>query len=86
MAEMGIPVHYMTLDLPCNNKQHAVHPLPIQIPNREIITSNHTALLSPQDLPIQARKPHLFLGLNKDLPSMGKLCDNGCEENFNDDK
>ena len=71
--------HYLTLDSSCNNKQQAVHLLPIQIPNGEIITSTHKALLSRQDLLIQARKAHIFPGLNKTLLSIGKFCNNGCE-------
>ena len=47
--------HYLTLDSPCSNKQQDIHPLPIQMPNGEIIKSTHTALLSRPDLPLQAR-------------------------------
>ena len=54
------------------------------MPNGEIITSTHTALLSQQDLPIQARKVHLFPGPNKDLLSIGTLCDKGCKATFDD--
>ena len=60
VADMGKTGRYLTLDLPCNNKQQGVHPLPIQMPNCEIITSTHTALLSHQDLPLQAQKVHFF--------------------------
>ena len=31
VADMGTTGHYFTLDLPCDNKQQAVHPLPIQM-------------------------------------------------------
>ena len=54
VAETGTTGHYPTLYLPYSNKQQAVHPLPIQIPNGEIIKSMHTALLSHPDLPLQA--------------------------------
>ena len=84
VSDTGTMVHYLTLDLPWDNKQQAVHPLPIQMPNGKIITSNHTALLSHQNLPIQARKAHLFPGFNKALLPIGTLCDHGCEINFND--
>ena len=33
VADTGKMGHYLTLDLPCNNKQLAVHPLSIQMPN-----------------------------------------------------
>ena len=84
VADMGTTGHYLTLNLPCNNKQQAGHPLPIQMPNGEIITSTHTALLYHQDLPLQAWKSHLFPGLNKVLMYIGILRDHGCEATFND--
>ena len=84
VAETGTTGHYLTLDSLCNNKQQAVHPLPIQIPNVEIITSTHTSLLSHQDLPIQARKAHLFPGINNTVLSIGTLCKYGFEVTFND--
>ena len=28
VTDTGMMGHYLTLDLPCNNKQQAVHPLP----------------------------------------------------------
>ena len=59
VADTGTTGHYLTLDSPCENKQQAVNPLPIQILNGEIITSTHTTLLSQQYLPIQARKAHI---------------------------
>ena len=33
LADTGTKVHYLTLDSPYRNKQKAVHPLPIQMPN-----------------------------------------------------
>ena len=56
VADTGTTGNCLTLDSPCDNKQQAVHPLPIQMPNGEIITSMHTELLYHWDLPIQARK------------------------------
>ena len=82
VADTRATGHYLTLDSPCDNKKIAVNPLPIRMPNEEIITSTHTALLSKQDLPIQARNTHLFTGLNKALLPIGILCDNGCQYKF----
>ena len=83
VADTSMTGHYLTLDLPCDNKQQAVHPLPIQMPNGEIITSSHTSLLSHQDLPIKSCKAHLFPGLDKALLSIGTLCNRGCEATYN---
>ena len=84
VEDTGTTGHYLNLDSPCDNKQQAVHPLPIQMQNREIITSTHTVLLYHKDLPIQARKAHIFPGINKALLSIGKLCNHGCEATFNE--
>ena len=75
VADMGTIGHYLTLESPSDNKKQALNPLPTQIPNGEIITSTHTSLLYHQDLPIQARKSHLFTGINKALMSIRKLYD-----------
>ena len=84
VLDTGTTGHYLTLNSSCDNKELAVNPLPIQMPNGEIITSTHTALLSKQDLPIQARKAHLFPGLNKALLSIGRFYDHGCQAIFDD--
>ena len=60
VADTGTTGHYRTLNSPCCNKRKAIHPLPIQMPNGEIITSTHTALLNHQDLTFQDRQSHLF--------------------------
>ena len=60
MAYTGTTGNYLTLDSPCKNKKIVVIPLPIRMPNREIITSTHTALLSKPYLPIEALKAHIF--------------------------
>ena len=84
VADTGMTENYQTINSTCNNKQQAVHPLPIQMPNGEIITSLHTKLLSHQDLPLQLQKSPLFPGINKALLSNGKLCNHECEATLND--
>ena len=84
VADKGTTGHDLTLYLPFYNKQQAVHLLPVQMPDGEIITSTHSAIFSHQDLLIQARKTHLFPGLNKALMSIGTLWDHGCEATLND--
>ena len=76
--------YYMTLESPCENKTIVVIPLPIRMPNREIITSTHTVLLSKTNLPIEARKAHIFPGLNKALLSIVTFGDHGCQSVFDD--
>ena len=83
-ADTGTTGHYLTLDLPCSNIQQDVHPLPIQMPNGEIIKSTHTALLYHPDLPLHALQAHLFPGITNSLMSIGTLYNHGCEAIFND--
>ena len=74
----------MTLDLPCKNKQLTVVPLTICMLNGEIITSTHTTLLSKTDLPIEARKAHLFPCPNRVLLLIRTFCDHGCQSVLDD--
>ena len=46
--------------------------------NGEITTSTNTSLLSKKDLPLSARKAHLFPGIIKAMLSIGTFCDHGC--------
>ena len=83
VADMETKGNYMTLDLPCENNQPAVILLPIRMQNGKIITSTQTSLLFKTDPPIEARKAHLFTGLNKALLSIGNVFDHGCQSVFN---
>ena len=83
VADTGTTGHYLTLDLPCSNKQNAVHLIPIQMPNGEVIKYTHTALLAHPDLPLQARQANIFPGITKALLYIGTLCEHGCEATFN---
>lgn len=48
------------------------------MPNGDIITSTHLALLPQQNIPLPARQAHVFPQLKKPLISIGTLCDNNC--------
>ena len=76
VADSGTTGHYITPTTPCTNKQTATQPIPIKMPNGEIITSSHITLLPQHNLPDKARQAHIFLGLQKPLISIGTLCDN----------
>ena len=84
VADTGKTGKYLTLYLPCNNKQLAVNPLLIQMSNRDIIMSTHMDLLFQQYLQIKARKAHPFPGIKKALLSFGTLCDHLCQATFYD--
>ena len=84
VADTGTTGHYLTLNYQFYNKQISVTPLPIRIPNREIITSIHMALIAKPDLTIEAQKGHIFPVLNKALFSIGTFCDRVCQSVFDD--
>ena len=45
VADSGTTGHYITPTTPCTNKQTATQLIPIKMPNGDIITSSHIALL-----------------------------------------
>ena len=78
VADSGTTGHYITTTTPCVDKQITNNPIPIKMPNGEIIKLTHIALLPQHNLPDKARKAHIFPGLQKPLISIGTLCDNNC--------
>ena len=86
IAYLGTTGHYLTSTTQCVDKQVALSPLPIHTPNGEIIYSTHTALLPNQYLPLEARRCHIFSGLNKAFVSIGVLCNHGCIAHFDENK
>ena len=56
----------------------------MKLPNGSTIQASHTALLNLPQLPIEARRAHIFPDLNNSaLVSIGQFCDNQCEAIFN---
>ena len=86
VADSGTTGHYITPKTPCTNKQTATQPIPIKIPNGEIITSSHIALLPHHNLPDKACQAHIFPGLQKPLISIGTLCENNYISVFDEKK
>ena len=78
VADSGTTRHYITTTTPCLDKRIATNPIPIKMPNGEIITSTHIALLPQNNLPENARKAHHFPSLQKPPISIGTLCANNC--------
>ena len=78
VEDSGTTGHYITPTTPCTNKQTETQPIPIKMPNGDIITSSHIELLPQHNLPDNARKSHIFPGLQKPLILIGTLCDNNC--------
>ena len=69
-------MHCIITNTQCVDRRIANNPIKIKMPNGGIITSTHIALLPQHNLPDNARKAHIFPGLQKPLISIGILCDN----------
>ena len=65
VTDSGTTGHYITTKKPCVDKRIANNPIPIKMPNGDIITSTHIALLPQHNLPDNAHKAHIFTGLQK---------------------
>ena len=63
LADSSTTGHYITPTTPYTNKQISTQPITIYMPNGEIITSSHIALLPQHNLPEKARQAHIFPGL-----------------------
>ena len=63
VADSGTTGQYIIPTTPCTNKQTATQPIPIKMPNGEIIKSSHITLLPQHNLPDKARQAHIFPGL-----------------------
>jgi hypothetical protein len=83
IANTGTSGHFFQQNTPLRNIQLAVHPIPVTLPNGNIIYSTHTGELPLDNLPIKVRQAHLFLtNLHSSLVSIGMLCDAGCIATF----
>ena len=78
VAGSGTTGHYITPTTPCTDKHTAKNPIPINMPNGEIITLTHISLIPQHNLTDKAHKAHIFTGLKKNLLSIGTLCYNNC--------
>lgn len=68
------------------NVKHASHPIRVTCPDGSILTSSKTGLLNLPSLPVEARKCHIFQGINGALLSIGTFCDHGMTAFFDENK
>ena len=65
VEDSGTTGHYITPTITCTNKHTATQPIPIKMPNGDIITSSHIELIPQHNLPDKARKAHIFPDLTE---------------------
>ena len=84
IIDSGCTSHFLGLNAPVVSKDFKAIPLRAGTPTGAIMESTCTALLPQSDLPIAARKAHLFPDLAyRSLLSVGQFCDSGYEVYFN---
>jgi hypothetical protein len=82
IADTGASGHYIRPQDPHNKNGTTQTTITVGLPNGDTLQSNDTGceLAIPQ-LPPDARQAHLLPGLtHSSLVSIGKLCDEGCED------
>jgi hypothetical protein len=75
ILDCGFMRHFITNNAPCKITKENKPPITVRMLNNETILSCNTAKLNLPILNEQARKAHVFEDLNKNLLSVGQLCD-----------
>ena len=77
IADSGTTGHFLQIDSQCVDKRLTNEGLDVRLPDGSVITSTHTALLNIPQLPMKARRAHLFPDISHALLSISMLCDEG---------
>ena len=87
LADAGATGHFVLPDTPVINVKVARHPLKINLPDGDCLTSTHTYTLGILWLPNNAKEAHIVPGLaHASLISIKILCDAGCKVTYDDDE
>ena len=78
IVDSGTTGNYIITNTPCVNKTKANHPIPITLPNGDIISSTRIVLLAQKNLPDASRRAHIFPHLTRPLISIGNISENNC--------
>lgn len=68
------------------NVQFTANPITVTCPDGSVMMSTKTAILDLPQIPIEARRCHLFPTIQGALLSIGKFCDHGMTATFDDTK
>ena len=80
ILDSGATAHFMVKGAPVINKQVALNPLHIKLPNGAIIQSTHTCNLNIPWLPDNITEAHIVPGLShSSLVATRQFCDAGCK-------
>ena len=82
IVDSGTTGHFLQISSECVDKRQTDEGLNVHLPDGSVITSTHTALLNIPQLPMKARRAHLFPKISHALLSISMLCDEGYMEIF----
>ena len=84
IADSGTTGHFLQMSSKCVNKQQKNEGLRVKLPDKSVIKSTHKVLLNIPQLPMAARRAHLFQEITHVLLSICMLCDQRYMEIFDD--
>ena len=77
IADSGTTGHFLQINSDCIEKRKVTSGLEVKLPDGATIKSTHTAILDIPQLPMRARRAHLFPDIKHALLSISMLCDEG---------
>ena len=81
LLDSGATSHYVTESAPVHTK-NATIPISIGLPDGTSLQATHKAKLPFPNLPDEAQDAYIVTKMQKNLISIGKLCDAGCTATF----
>ena len=64
IMDSGTTGHILQMDTSCGNKKRTSKAVCVKLPDGSTIESTHTALINFHQLPLEARRAHLFPHIN----------------------
>ena len=77
IVESGTTGYFLHIQSECIDKRPTVDELRVKLPDGGTITATHTALLNLPQLPMRARRAHIFPDIKHSLISINMLCEEG---------
>ena len=86
IADSGTTGHFLQMESTCSNRKRNRDGVRVQLPDGSTIQSTHTALINFPQLPMEARRAHLFPNIKHALLSISMLCDQGYTAIFDQER
>ena len=75
IADSGTTGHFLQINSECVDKRQTDEGLNVHLPDGLVITSTHTAMMNIPQLPMKARRAHMFPDISHAFLSISMLCD-----------